>query len=66
MNACILSHGCAAKEDAMPGRLRESRNKFFTQIDIAYSDGLRYPHREVTGPGKTAIDRLLSPRRTKP
>jgi hypothetical protein len=41
------------------------RNKRFEQIDIAYSGGLRYPHLETTGQGKTAIDRLLSPRRTK-
>jgi hypothetical protein len=41
------------------------RNKRYTQIDIAYSGGLRYPHLEAIGQGETAIDRLLSPRRPK-
>ena len=56
----------AAKDGKTPIRLIVERSKRFAQIDIAYSGGLRYPHLEVTGQGKTAIDRLLSPRRTKP
>jgi predicted metalloprotease with PDZ domain len=55
----------AAKDAKAPVRLMVERNKRFEQIDIAYSGGLRYPHLETTGQGKTAIDRLLSPRRTK-
>ena len=54
----------AAKDGEKPVRLILERNKRFEQIDIAYSGGLRYPHLEATGKGETAIDRLLSPRRT--
>jgi predicted metalloprotease with PDZ domain len=54
----------AAKGGEKPVRLILERNKRFEQIDIAYSGGLRYPHLEATGKGETAIDRLLSPRRT--
>jgi predicted metalloprotease with PDZ domain len=54
----------AAKDNKTPVRLLIERNKRYTQIDIAYSGGLRYPHLEATGKGETAIDRLLSPRRT--
>jgi len=54
----------AAKDGKTPIQLIVQRNKRFTQIDIAYSGGLRYPHLEATGSGETAIDRLLSPRRT--
>jgi hypothetical protein len=50
----------AAKDYKTPVRLRVERKKRFTQIDIAYSRGLRYPSLEVTGQGMTAIDRLLS------
>jgi predicted metalloprotease with PDZ domain len=55
----------AAKDGKTPIRLIVERNKRFEQIDIAYSGGLRYPHLEVTGQGKTAMDHLLSPRRNK-
>jgi hypothetical protein len=60
MNPHILSCRRAAKDYKTPVRLPVERNKCFTQIDIAYSRGLRYPHLEVTGQGKTAIDCLLS------
>jgi predicted metalloprotease with PDZ domain len=55
----------AAKDNKTPVRLLIERNKRYTQIDIAYSGGLRYPHLEAIGQGETAIDRLLSPRRPK-
>ncbi len=55
----------AAKDNKTPVRLLMERNKRYTQIDIAYSGGLRYPHLEAIGQGETAIDRLLSPRRPK-
>ena len=55
----------AAKDNKTPLRLLIERNKRFTQIDIAYSGGLRYPHLEAIGQGETSIDRLLSPRRPK-
>lgn len=55
----------AAKDKNTPVRLLIERNKRYTQIDIAYSGGLRYPHLEAIGQGETAIDRLLSPRRPK-
>ena len=55
----------AAKDNKTPVRLLIERNKRYTQIDIAYSDGLRYPHLEAIDQGETAIDRLLSPRRPK-
>jgi predicted metalloprotease with PDZ domain len=55
----------AAKGNKTPVRLLIERNKRYTQIDIAYSGGLRYPHLEAIGQGETAIDRLLSPRRPK-
>jgi predicted metalloprotease with PDZ domain len=55
----------AAKGNKTPVRLLIERNKRYTQIDIAYSGGLRYPHLEAIGQGETAIDRLLSPRRFK-
>ena len=54
-----------AKDNKTPVRLLIERNKRYTQIDIAYSGGLRYPHLEAIGQGETAIDRLLSPRRPK-
>jgi hypothetical protein len=65
MNPHILSRRRAAKDYKTSVRLPVERNKCFTQIDIAYSGGLRYPHLEVTGQGKTAMDHLLSPRRNK-
>jgi len=55
----------AAKDNKTPVRLLIERNKRYTQIDIAYSGGLRYPHLEAIGQGETANDRLLSPRRPK-
>jgi predicted metalloprotease with PDZ domain len=55
----------AAKDNKTPVRLLIERNKRYTQIDIAYSGGLRYPHLEAIGQGETAIDRLLSSRRPK-
>lgn len=53
----------AAKDGKTPVRLLVERNKRYSQIDIAYSGGLRYPHLEPVAKGETAMDRLLAPRR---
>ncbi|MGB5079054.1 MAG: peptidase M61 [Sphingorhabdus sp.] len=54
----------AAKGNKVPVRLLVERNKYYNQIDIAYSGGLRYPHLEPMAKSEGAIDRLLAPRRT--
>ena len=53
----------AAKDGKTPIRLLVERNKRYTNVDIAYSGGLRYPHLESTGKGDGALDRALKPRR---
>ena len=61
MNSRTLLRTRRAEDYNTPVRLQVECKKRFTQIDIAYSHGLRYPHCEVTGQGKTAMDCLLSP-----
>lgn len=50
----------AAKDSGVIALLLERGGRYRT-AEIAYNGGLRYPHLEKTGTGKTAIDRLLEP-----
>jgi predicted metalloprotease with PDZ domain len=53
----------AATDGKTPVKLLVERGGRYRQIDLAYHDGLRWPHLEKVGGGPDGFDRLLAPRR---